>query len=211
MNTVEFMGVSVSCGWTHLLIQQCTVKSILPVERGRWASYLRNMQSKGLYLLSLYGLSLILNIHNNITWTAGWLECSRRTCTGISNHLSLDMFAPGSAFCTSILKEIKWTPSVEQVTDASCLYREKCSTTFAIIDGSEIILETPNDCTSNLQHGATTNIITQLSFLLPASGVYEEEAQTAGAHNRWTECQASFFAVVSTRYPDKTPALWFNW
>ena len=44
------------------------------------------------------------------------------------------------------LKEIKWTPSVQQV--AATLphaFREKYPSTFAIIDGSEIFLETPND------------------------------------------------------------------
>ena len=44
------------------------------------------------------------------------------------------------------MKEIEWTPSTQQVV-ATLPYgfREKYLTTFAIIDGSEIFLETPND------------------------------------------------------------------
>ena len=44
------------------------------------------------------------------------------------------------------LKEINWTPSTEQVAATlPHVFREKYPTTFAIIDGSEIFIETPND------------------------------------------------------------------
>ena len=44
------------------------------------------------------------------------------------------------------MKEIEWTPSTKQV--AATLphgFQEEYPTTFAIIDGSEIFLETPSD------------------------------------------------------------------
>lgn len=44
------------------------------------------------------------------------------------------------------MKEIEWMPSVEQVTGTlPCSFRDKYPTTFAIIDGSEIFIETPSD------------------------------------------------------------------
>ena len=44
------------------------------------------------------------------------------------------------------MKEIEWTPSTQQVVATlPYSFREKYPTTFAIIDGSEIFLETPND------------------------------------------------------------------
>ena len=44
------------------------------------------------------------------------------------------------------MKEVEWMPSVEQVTGTMpCSFREKYPTTFAIIDGSEIFIETPSD------------------------------------------------------------------
>ena len=44
------------------------------------------------------------------------------------------------------LKEIDWTPSVEQVAATlPCAFQEKYPTIFSIIDGSEIFIETPSD------------------------------------------------------------------
>ena len=44
------------------------------------------------------------------------------------------------------LKEIDWTPSIEQVVATlPCAFQEKYATTFSIIDGSEIFIETPSD------------------------------------------------------------------
>lgn len=44
------------------------------------------------------------------------------------------------------LSELDWMPSVEQVSGTlPCVFKEKFPTTFAIIDGSEIFLETPTD------------------------------------------------------------------
>lgn len=44
------------------------------------------------------------------------------------------------------LKEIDWTPSVEQVAATlPCSFQEKYPTTYLIIDGSEIFIETPSD------------------------------------------------------------------
>ena len=44
------------------------------------------------------------------------------------------------------LKEVDWMPSVEQVSGTlPSTFREKFATTYAIIDGSEIFMETPTD------------------------------------------------------------------
>lgn len=43
------------------------------------------------------------------------------------------------------LKEIEWMPAVEQVSTLPPVFREKYPTTFAIIDASEMFIETPSD------------------------------------------------------------------
>ena len=44
------------------------------------------------------------------------------------------------------LKEIDWTPSVEQVAATlPCAFQEKYPTTYCIIDGTDIFIETPSD------------------------------------------------------------------
>ena len=44
------------------------------------------------------------------------------------------------------LKEIDWMPSVDQVwATIPTAFKEKFPTTFAIIDGSEVFIETPSD------------------------------------------------------------------
>ena len=44
------------------------------------------------------------------------------------------------------IKELDWMPSVQQVAGTlPCAFKEKFPTTFAIIDGSEIFIETPTD------------------------------------------------------------------
>ena len=45
------------------------------------------------------------------------------------------------------------------------LFHHTYPTTFAIIDGSEIFIETPNDLHIQFLHGAVINIITLLSSL----------------------------------------------
>ena len=65
---------------------------------------------------------------------------------GISESLVSRYVCTWVCFLYQHLNEIKWTPSVEQVTATMPhAFREKYPTTFAIIDGSEIFLETPND------------------------------------------------------------------
>ena len=44
------------------------------------------------------------------------------------------------------IKELDWMPSVQQVAGTlPCVFKEKFPNTFAIIDGSEIFIETPTD------------------------------------------------------------------
>ena len=43
-------------------------------------------------------------------------------------------------------KEIDWMPAVEQVfATQPCVFRDKFPTTYAIIDASEVFIETPSD------------------------------------------------------------------
>ena len=65
---------------------------------------------------------------------------------GISESLVSRYICTWVCFLYQHMKEIEWTPSTRQV--AATLpysFQEKYPTTFAIIDGSEIFLETPND------------------------------------------------------------------
>ena len=44
------------------------------------------------------------------------------------------------------LKELDWMPSIEQVAGTlPCVFKDKFPTTFAIVDGSEVFIETPTD------------------------------------------------------------------
>ena len=44
------------------------------------------------------------------------------------------------------VKELEWMPSIEQVAGTlPCSFKEKFPTTFAIIDGSEVFIQTPSD------------------------------------------------------------------
>ncbi len=65
---------------------------------------------------------------------------------GISESLVSRYVITWVCFMYQHLKEIEWMPAVEQV--ASTLppaFREKYPTTYAIIDGSEMFIETPSD------------------------------------------------------------------
>ena len=61
-------------------------------------------------------------------------------------------------------------PSVEQVTGTlPPVFRERYPSTYAIIDGSEIFIETPSDLhiqPSTFLHGAAINTTILLNFLL---------------------------------------------
>ena len=94
----------------------------------------RKLSSLDQLLLTL--MKLKLNLRNkDIAFRFGISESlvSRYICTWV-------------CFLYHHMKEIEWTPSTKQV--AATLphgFREKYPTTFAIIDGSEIFLETPSD------------------------------------------------------------------
>lgn len=56
-------------------------------------------------------------------------------------------------------------PAVEQVTSTlPHAFRDKHPSTFAIVDGSEVFIETPSDLECNHQRGVIINIIIQRSF-----------------------------------------------
>ena len=64
----------------------------------------------------------------------------------ISTGLVSKYFITWISFMYHHLKEIDWTPSVEQVAATlPCAFQEKYPTTYSIIDGSEIFIETPSD------------------------------------------------------------------
>ena len=65
---------------------------------------------------------------------------------GISESLVSHYIYTWICFLYRHLKEIDWTPSPQQVSGTlPQSFHDKYPTTFAIIDGSEIFIETPND------------------------------------------------------------------
>ena len=65
---------------------------------------------------------------------------------GISESLVSRYITTWVCFLYQHMKEIEWMPTVEQVTSTlPHAFREKYPTTFAIIDGSEVFIETPSD------------------------------------------------------------------
>ena len=51
-----------------------------------------------------------------------------------------------TCFLYQHMKEVEWMPSVKQVTGTlPCSFRDKCPIMFAMINGSEIFIETPSD------------------------------------------------------------------
>ena len=68
---------------------------------------------------------------------------------GISESLVSRYITTWVRFLYQHLKEIEWMPTVEQVTSTlPHAFRDKYPTTFAIIDGSEVFIETPSDLQS---------------------------------------------------------------
>ena len=56
------------------------------------------------------------------------------------------------------LKELDWMPSVRQVAGTlPCSFKERYRNTYAIIDGSEIFVETPSDLHMQSSNHNTTN------------------------------------------------------
>ena len=65
---------------------------------------------------------------------------------GISPVVVSRYFTTWICFLYHHLKEINWMPSVEQVAGTlPPVFRERYPNTYAIIDGSEIFIETPSD------------------------------------------------------------------
>ena len=86
------------------------------------------------YFLTLVKLRLNLQVK----------DLAHRFC--ISTGLVSKYFITWVSFMYHHLKEIDWTPSIEQVSATlPCAFQEKYPTTFSIIDGSEIFIETPSD------------------------------------------------------------------
>ena len=86
------------------------------------------------YFLTLVKLRLNLQVR----------DLAHRFC--ISTGLVSKYFITWVSFMYHHLKEIDWTPSVEQVAATlPCAFQDKYPTTYSIIDGSEIFIETPSD------------------------------------------------------------------
>ena len=103
-------------------------------------NYTRKRQRKrkltALNQLLLTLMKLKLDLHNK--------DLGVRFC--ISESLVSRYACNWVCFLYQHLKEIKWTPSVQQgAATLPHAFREKYPSTFAIIDGSEIFLEIPND------------------------------------------------------------------
>ena len=84
----------------------------------------------------------------------------------ISKSLVSQYIITWVCFVYNHLKEVDWIPSVEQVAGIlPHTFKEKYPTTFAIIDGSELFIETPSDLQlqsstwSNYKHHNTTKFL----------------------------------------------------
>ena len=84
----------------------------------------------------------------------------------VSKSLTSTYITTWICFLYQHLKEITWMPSVEQVLGTMpSSFREKYPTTFAIIDGSEVFIETPSDLQlqsstwSNYKHHNTAKFL----------------------------------------------------
>ena len=85
---------------------------------------------------------------------------------GISTGLVSKYFTTWVCFLYHQLKEINWSPTVDQVfaTQPSA-FKKKYATTYCIIDASEVFIETPSDlfmqsCTwSNYKHENTAKVL----------------------------------------------------
>ena len=67
-------------------------------------------------------------------------------CFGLSTSQVSRYVTTWLCFQYHHVKELDWMPLTEQVTGTlPCAFREKFPTTFAIIDGTEIFIETPTD------------------------------------------------------------------
>ena len=65
---------------------------------------------------------------------------------GLSISLASRYFTTWVCFVYHHLKEINWTPSTDQVwSTMPPIFKERYSTTYTIIDASEIFIETPTD------------------------------------------------------------------
>ena len=87
-------------------------------------------------------------------------------CFGISESLVSRYITTWLCFLYQHLKEIEWMPAVEQVTSTlPHAFHDKYPTTFAIIDGSEVFIETPSDLQmqsstwSNYKHHNTAKFL----------------------------------------------------
>ena len=85
---------------------------------------------------------------------------------GISESLVSRYVSTWVCYLYEHLKEIEWMPAIEQVTSTlPYAFREKYPTTFAIIDGSEVFIETPSDLQmqsstwSNYKHHNTAKFL----------------------------------------------------
>lgn len=106
------------------------------------------------YFLTLIKLRLNLGVRD--------LACR----FGISTGLVSKYFTTWICFMYQYLKEINWTPSVDQVAATlPCAFQAKYGTTYSIIDATEIFLQTPSDLFlqsstwSNYKHHNTAKVL----------------------------------------------------
>ena len=97
-------------------------------------SHIRKLDTKNQLFLTLVKLPLNLKLKDlSFRFGLSTLQVSRIITTWI-------------CFLYQHLKEIDWMPSIDQVwATIPTAFKEKFPTTFAIIDGSEVFIETPSD------------------------------------------------------------------
>ena len=121
-------------------------------EHSHQRHYSRKLDSKNQFFLMLVKLKLNLKVPD-LAFRFGISTSS------VSRYLTTWI-----CFLYHHLKELDWSPSIEQVIGTLLhSFRKNFPSTYAIIDGSEIFIQTPSDLSHQL--GASINTILQNSWL----------------------------------------------
>ena len=103
-------------------------------EGDRQRNYNRKLDPKNQLFLTLVKLRLNLKLED--------LSCR----FGLSTSLISRYITTWICFLYQVFMEVDWMPSIKQVqATLPSAFKEKFATTYAIIDGSEIFIETPSD------------------------------------------------------------------
>ena len=96
---------------------------------------------------------------------------------GLSTSVISRYLTTWICFLYHVFMEMDWMPSVEQVkATLPSAFKEKFAATYAIIDGSEVFIETPSDLFMQLSTWSQYkhhNIVKFLIACTPNGGIYQ--------------------------------------